>query len=161
MIGCYRGLQANRQQQARQLRLLLVLLLGLLLAPGLQAQAVDPLPFKNAAEQARYQRLTAQLRCLVCQNENLADSNASLARDLRHQVFAQLQAGSSDAQIKQYMVDRYSDFVLYDPPVKRGTWLLWFGPALMLVAGAVVVAHTVRQRARAGTPVAPRPEDDW
>ncbi|TKA14709.1 cytochrome c-type biogenesis protein [Xanthomonas euvesicatoria] len=147
--------------QGRRVRLLLVLLLGMLLAPSLAAQAVDPLPFKNRSEEARYQRLTAQLRCLVCQNENLADSNASLARDLRHQVFAQLQAGKSDAQIKQYMVDRYSDFVLYDPPVTRGTWLLWFGPALMLLAGAGVVIHTVRTRARAGTPVAPQVEDQW
>ncbi|MCF5919301.1 cytochrome c-type biogenesis protein, partial [Xanthomonas perforans] len=70
-------------------------------------------------------------------------------------------AGKSGAQIKQYMVDRYSDFVLYDPPVTRGTWLLWFGPALMLLAGAGVVIHTVRTRARAGTPVAPQVEDQW
>uniref|UniRef100_UPI003F7E5ECC cytochrome c-type biogenesis protein n=1 Tax=Xanthomonas sp. 0924 TaxID=2835534 RepID=UPI003F7E5ECC len=150
-----------RRMQGRQLRLLLVLLPGVLLAPPLAAQAVDPLPFKNRSDEARYQRLTAQLRCLVCQNENLADSNAELARDLRHQVFAQLQAGRSDAQIKQYMVDRYSDFVLYDPPVKRGTWLLWFGPLLLLGAGAGVVIHTVRKRARAGTPVAPQPEEEW
>ncbi len=143
------------------MRLLLILLLGMLLAPSLSAQAVDPLPFKNPAEEARFQRLTAQLRCLVCQNENLADSNASLARDLRHQVFAQLQAGRSNAQIKQYMVERYSDFVLYDPPVKRGTWLLWFGPLLLLGAGAGMVIHTVRRRARLGTPAAPQAEDEW
>ena len=142
-------------------RLLLALLLGMLLAPPLAAQAVDPLPFKDRNEETRFQHLTAQLRCLVCQNENLADSNADLARDLRHQVFAQLQAGRSDAQIKQYMVERYSDFVLYDPPVKRGTWLLWFGPLLMLGAGAAVVLNTVRKRARAGTPVAPQTEEDW
>ncbi|MCC4604307.1 cytochrome c-type biogenesis protein CcmH [Xanthomonas campestris pv. badrii] len=161
MIPGYRRLQAHRRRQARQLRLLLVLLLGVLLAPCVQAQAVDPLPFKDRSEEARYQRLTAQLRCLVCQNENLADSNASLARDLRHQVFAQVQAGRSDAQIKQYMVERYSDFVLYDPPVKRGTWLLWFGPLLMLGAGAGVVIHTVRKRARVGTPAAPQAEEEW
>lgn len=143
------------------MRLLLILLLGMLIAPALSAQAVDPLPFKNPTEEARFQRLTAQLRCLVCQNENLADSNASLARDLRHQVFAQLQAGRSDAQIKQYMVERYSDFVLYDPPVKRGTWLLWFGPLLLLGAGAGMVVHTVRRRARLGTPAAPQAEDEW
>ena len=145
----------------RTARLLLALLLGMLLAPPLAPQAVDPLLFKYRYEETRIQRLTAQLRCLVCQNENLADSNADLARDLRHQVFAQLQAGRSDAQIKQYMVERYSDFVLYDPPVKRGTWLLWFGPLLMLGAGAAVVLHTVRKRARAGTPVAPQTEEDW
>ena len=81
----------------------------------LLAQAIDPLPFKDHAEEVRFQQLTRELRCLVCQNENLADSNADLARDLRHEVFDQMQAGKSDAQIKQYLVDRYSDFVLYDP----------------------------------------------
>ncbi|WOS42828.1 cytochrome c-type biogenesis protein [Xanthomonas rydalmerensis] len=113
------------------------------------AQAVDPLPFKDRAQEQRFQQLTAQLRCLVCQNENLADSDATLARDLRHQVFAQLQAGRSDAQIKQYMVDRYSAFVLYDPPLAPGTWLLWFGPALLLLGGAAMVLATLRQRRRA------------
>jgi cytochrome c-type biogenesis protein CcmH len=146
-------------------RLLLSLLLlgGLLsLAAPLAAQAIDPLPFKDHAQEVRFQQLTAQLRCMVCQNENLADSNADLARDLRHQVFAQMQHGKSDDQIKQYMVDRYSDFVLYDPPVKPGTWLLWFGPLLILVAGAAVVGATVRKRSRAGTPVAPPDTgDDW
>ncbi|MXV07354.1 MULTISPECIES: cytochrome c-type biogenesis protein [unclassified Xanthomonas] len=113
------------------------------------AQAVDPLPFKDRAQEQRFQQLTAQLRCLVCQNEKLADSDATLARDLRHQVFAQLQAGRSDAQIKQYMVDRYSAFVLYDPPLAPGTWLLWFGPALLLLGGAAMVLATLRQRRRA------------
>ncbi|WAT16466.1 cytochrome c-type biogenesis protein [Xanthomonas fragariae] len=141
----------------RQLRLIVLLLLGVLLAPPLAAQALAPLPFKNRSDAARYQRLTAQPRCLVCQNENMADSNAELARDLHHQVFAQLQAGKSDTQIKQYMVDRYSDFVLYDPPVKR----VWFVPLLVLGAGAGVVIHTVRKRACAGMPVAPQAEEQW
>ncbi|AOD14794.1 cytochrome c-type biogenesis protein [Xanthomonas fragariae] len=145
----------------RQLRLIVLLLLGVLFAPPLAAQAVAQLPFKNRSDEARYQRLTVQPRCLVCQNENLADSKAEPSRDLRHQVFAQLQAGNSDTQIKQYMVDRYSDFVLYDPPVKRGTWLLWFGPLLVLGAGAGVVIHTGRKRACAGTPVAPQAEEQW
>ncbi|WP_425510109.1 cytochrome c-type biogenesis protein [Xanthomonas indica] len=113
------------------------------------AQAVDPLPFKDRVQEQRFQHLTAQLRCLVCQNENLADSDATLARDLRHQVFAQLKAGRSDAQIKQYMVDRYSAFVLYDPPLAPGTWLLWFGPALLLLGGAGMVVATLRHRRRA------------
>ncbi|MEI7037985.1 cytochrome c-type biogenesis protein [Fulvimonas yonginensis] len=133
-------------------RALLQLLLALLVAlPGLvAAQAIDPLPFKDHAQEVRFQNLTRQLRCLVCQNENLADSNADLARDLRHEVFGLMQQGKSDEQIKQYLVDRYSDFVLYDPPVKPSTWLLWFGPGLLLLAGAAVVAVTVRRRSRAG-----------
>lgn len=135
------------------------------------AQAIEPLPFKNHAEELRFQHLTTQLRCLVCQNENLADSNADLARDLRHEVFGLMQQGKSDDAIKQYLVDRYSDFVLYDPPVKPGTWLLWFGPGLLLLAGALVVVVTVRKRrsdttdARLGGPTASAERmdegDDW
>lgn len=125
----------------------------LLMCGTLAAQAIDPLPFKDHAEEVRFQKLTGELRCLVCQNENLADSNADLARDLRHEVFEQMQGGKSDAQIKQYLVDRYSDFVLYDPPVKASTLLLWFGPLVILLAGAGVVVFTVRKRSRAGTPI--------
>jgi cytochrome c-type biogenesis protein CcmH len=148
-------------------------LLALMLAFGAIAPvfAIDPLPFKDHAEEIRFQNLTRELRCLVCQNENLADSNADLARDLRHEVFQLMQSGKSDAEIKQYLVDRYSDFVLYDPPVKPGTWLLWFGPGLVLIAGAVVVAVNVRRRSRADAPAGNVPaaagtaptdnEDDW
>jgi cytochrome c-type biogenesis protein CcmH len=131
-----------------------IVLVALLLVCGtLAAQAIDPLPFKDHAEEVRFQKLTSELRCLVCQNENLADSNADLARDLRHEVFEQMQSGKTDAQIKQYLVDRYSDFVLYDPPVKASTLLLWFGPLVILLAGAGVVVFTVRKRSRTGTPI--------
>jgi cytochrome c-type biogenesis protein CcmH len=129
------------------LRMLLVLLLAFSGVAG--AQAIDPLPFKDHAQEVRFQNLTRQLRCLVCQNENLADSNADLARDLRHEVFGLMQQGKTDDQIKQYLVDRYSDFVLYDPPVKPATWLLWFGPGLFLLMGAAVVLVTIRRRGRA------------
>ena len=147
----------------------LLLSLGLLCAGAAVSQAIDPLPFKNHAEELRFQHLTTQLRCLVCQNENLADSNAELARDLRHEVFGLMQQGKSDDQIKQYLVDRYSDFVLYDPPVEPGTWLLWFGPGLLLLAGASAMVVTVRRR-RAETADANDPattagrmdeRDDW
>ena len=136
----------------------------------LAAQAIDPLPFKDHAEETRFQHLTRELRCLVCQNENLADSNADLARDLRHQVFELMRQGKSDAEIKQYLVDRYSDFVLYDPPVQGSTLLLWFGPLAILLAGAAVVVVTIRRRSRAQAPAAnagtndrsPNDEgDDW
>jgi cytochrome c-type biogenesis protein CcmH len=126
------------------------------------AQAIDPLPFHDHAEELRFQHLTGELRCLVCQDENLADSNADFARDLRHKVFELMQQGKSDAQIKQYLVDRYSEFVLYDPPVSHRTWLLWFGPLLILVAGGVAVANTIRKRARAGAPATSIEDgDDW
>lgn len=132
------------------------LLLSLALAPV--ARAVDPLPFSSPAQEARFRQLASQLRCLVCQNETLADSDATLARDLRREVFAQIQAGRSDAQIKRYMVERYSDFVLYDPPLKPATWLLWFGPWLILLAGLAAVVAFVRRRRPAGTAEA---EGEW
>ncbi|MFC3653932.1 cytochrome c-type biogenesis protein [Dyella humi] len=126
------------------------------------AQAIDPLPFRDHTEELRFQHLTSELRCLVCQDENLADSNADFARDLRHKVFELMQQGKSDAEIKQYLVDRYSDFVLYDPPVNHRTWLLWFGPLLILIAGGFVVVNTIRKRSRAGAPNAPAENgDDW
>lgn len=126
------------------------------------AQAIEPLPFKDHAQELRFQHLTAELRCPMCQNETLADSNAPIAHDLRHQVFKLMQQGKNNAQIKQYLVDRYSDYVLYDPPVKPDTWLLWFGPLAILLVGAVVVVATIRKRSRAGTPVAPIDHgDDW
>jgi cytochrome c-type biogenesis protein CcmH len=135
----------------------LLLVLALCVTPPLAAQAIDPLPFKDRNEEIRFQQLAAQLRCLVCQNETLADSNAGLAHDLRQQVFSQIQAGRSDEQIKRYMVDRYSDFVLYDPPLKPGTWLLWFGPWLLLLAGLATVAITVRKRRHA----AAADQEEW
>jgi cytochrome c-type biogenesis protein CcmH len=127
---------------------------------------VDPLPFKDRAEELRFQNLTKQLRCLVCQNESLNDSSAPLAADLRRDVFEQMQAGKNDDEIKHWLTARYSDFVLYDPPLRSGTWLLWFGPLLVLAAGGVAIFTTVRRRARATTASsAARPasdvEDDW
>ena len=130
--------------------------------------AVDPLPFKDRAEELRFQNLTKQLRCLVCQNESLNDSSAPLAADLRRDVFEQMQAGKSDAEIKQWLTARYSDFVLYDPPLRGGTWLLWFGPLLVLFGGGAAILAIVRRRARAATAATAataRPasdlEDDW
>ena len=125
------------------LRSLLFALLLMFVGAAL-AQAIEPLPFKDHAEEVRYQHLTAQLRCPMCQNETLADSNAPIARDLRNQIFQLMQHGQTDAQIKQYLVDRYSEFVLYDPPVARNTWLLWFGPLVILLVGAAAVVATIR-----------------
>ena len=112
------------------------------------AHAVDPLPFKDRAQEVRFQHLAKQLRCLVCQNQDLADSDADLAKDLRKQVFDMMQSGKSDDEIKQYLVARYNDFVLYDPPLKPGTWLLWFAPFALVAVGAVVVVRILRGRAK-------------
>jgi len=141
----------RRRMRARAPSILFALVLAFVaFACVLPAHAaVDPLPFRDRAEEVRFQNLTRQLRCLVCQNESLNDSAAPLAADLRRDVFEQMRAGRSDAEIKAWLTARYSDFVLYDPPLRAGTWLLWFGPLLIVLAGAVAIARVVRRRARA------------
>jgi cytochrome c-type biogenesis protein CcmH len=108
------------------------------------------MPFASHAQELRFQHLTHQLRCPMCQNETLADSNAPITRDLRNQIFQMMQQGKSDEQIKQYLVARYSGYVLYDPPLSPATWLLWFGPLLILLGGAGVVWMAIRKRDRGG-----------
>ena len=121
--------------------------LYLLLAFG-TAHAIDSEPpFSDPALQARYTQLTHELRCLVCQDETIADSNADLAADFRRQIHAMVAAGKSEADIKAYMVQRYGDFVLYKPPVQSSTALLWVGPFILLLIGLGVVALVVRRRA--------------
>lgn len=137
-------------------------LLGALLCAPLALHAIEVLEFRDRAEEQRFQNLARQLRCLVCQNESLADSSADLAKDLRQEVFDQMRQGKTDAQIKDYLTARYSDFVLYNPPVRAGTLLLWFGPLLVLVIGGAVVARIVRRRASAaGEHPAPSSGDEW
>jgi len=104
--------------------------------------------FQDPAEQARYERLIRDLRCLVCRSESIADSNATLAADLRREVESQIRAGHTDAEIYKFMTERYGDFVLMQPPVVPRTWLLWSAPALFLAGGLVVVLVVVRRRAR-------------
>nr|WP_295377152.1 cytochrome c-type biogenesis protein [Pseudoxanthomonas sp.] len=126
--------------------LLLALLLGL--AGPVFAQASDPTPlqFRDDAEETRFHRLTAELRCVMCQNQSLADSNAQIAHDLRREVLDLMRQGRSDPEIKRFLVDRYGEFVLYKPEVSPGTWLLWFGPAVLVLAGGVIVLRIVRRR---------------
>jgi cytochrome c-type biogenesis protein CcmH len=148
------------------MRLLLQMLFAALLtfAGVAHAQAIEPMPFKDHAQELRFQHLTHQLRCPMCQNETLADSNAPIARDLRNQIFQMMQQGRSDEEIKQYLVARYSRFVLYDPPLTPGTWLLWFGPLLILLGGAGVVLVAIRKRSRTGSTATEAPTDngdDW
>ncbi|HET9032376.1 MAG TPA: cytochrome c-type biogenesis protein [Dokdonella sp.] len=127
------------------------------------ASAIDVLPFKDHAEEQRFQNLTRQLRCLVCQNESLADSSADLAKDLRLEVFEQMQQGKNDDEIKKYLTARYSDFVLYNPPLRGSTALLWFAPLILLLIGSFVVYRIVRRRAAVprNQPPAASSEDDW
>ena len=95
-------------------------------------------------------RLASELRCLVCQNQTLADSHADLAVDLREQLRTMVKRGDSDEQIMAYMTARYGDFVLYRPPVKASTWLLWFGPGALLLGGLAVLVAIIRKRQRLG-----------
>ncbi len=126
------------------------------------AFAVDSEPaLPNAALQRRYEDLTHQLRCLVCQDETIADSTASLAAEFRAMVHDQLLEGRSDAQIKAYMVARYGDYILLRPPVKPLTWLLWAGPFLLLLAGALLVVRIARRHARLPDALVPLQDTDW
>jgi cytochrome c-type biogenesis protein CcmH len=129
------------------------LIFALLLSTTSWAQATVEAPpsFRNDGEEQRFRDLTSQLRCVMCQNQSLADSNAQIAHDLRIEILRMIREGKSDAQIKQFLVERYTDFVLYQPEVKPMTWALWFGPALLLLVGAGVVVVVVRRHG-AGLP---------
>jgi cytochrome c-type biogenesis protein CcmH len=105
--------------------------------------------FATAEQEALFNKLSDELRCLVCQNQAISDSNADLAKDLRDEIYTMLQQGQSEDQIVEFMVARYGDFVLYRPPVKPVTWLLWFGPALALIVGFFVVMRIVNKQKQA------------
>jgi cytochrome c-type biogenesis protein CcmH len=145
-----------------------LLLGGLLAAAALlpaiaSAQVVSdptPLHYRDAAEEARFHALAAELRCVQCQNQSLADSNAQIAHDLRREVLTLMQQGHDDAQIKQFLVDRYGAFVLYRPPMDARNSLLWFGPAVLLLGGAGVLVWVVRRRSRQLQPM-DNSEERW
>lgn len=106
----------------------------------------------DAAQEAQYKALLPDLRCLVCQNESLADSTAPLAQDLKYEVRGLVAQGRSDAEIKKYLTDRYGDFVLFRPPFDPRTLLLWLGPALLVLLGLAVLALQLRRARRAVPP---------
>lgn len=112
-------------------------------------------PMADAQEQARYERMIREIRCLVCQNEPIADSNAPLAADLRREVRERIEAGETDAEILSFLTARYGDFVLYRPPFTPRTWLLWLAPGLLLLIGGWVFWRVIN--ARAGKPI----DRDW
>jgi cytochrome c-type biogenesis protein CcmH len=124
-----------------------LLALSILIFAG-QLAAKEPLIFMNPEQEVRYNELILELRCLVCQNQNLADSDAPLAQDLRKEIYDMMQAGRSNEEIKTFLVDRYGDFVLYKPPIKANTLALWLAPAVLLLLGGVVVVFIVRKRTR-------------
>src|SRR2546427_4606180 len=122
---------------------ILILVLISLTVPALAKEAK---PVEDPQIEQRMQALTQQLRCLVCQNETLADSQADLAEDLRRQIREQMKAGKSDQEIIAFLTQRYGDFVLYNPPVKSTTYLLWFGPFVLLLAGIAVLYRYLARR---------------
>jgi len=128
---------------------LLAVILAVCLSAGVPAHALDANgQLEDPVLQARYERITKDLRCLVCQNESIADSNVELASDLRRQVREMLSAGKSDDAIFDFMTDRYGEFVRFNPPLEPKTLLIWGAPFLVLVLGVVIIFRIVRRRSR-------------
>lgn len=123
-------------------------LLSLLLAGSAVAVTFEPLEFRSEEERALYLDLVAELRCLVCQNQNLAESDAELAGDLRAEVYRLIGEGAGEDEIVAFMVDRYGDFVLYRPPLKPETLLLWAGPFVLALGGMSMLVFHLRRRDR-------------
>ena len=150
-----KGALAARASSAALLAALLAAVLGAVLAAAsapARAQAPRALDdygqLQDPALQARFEHITAQLRCLVCQNESIADSNVELASDLRRQVREMLVAGQSDDAIFKFMTDRYGEFVRFNPPLETKTLFIWGAPFVMLLLGVLIVYRIVRQRSR-------------
>ena len=125
-------------------RFTFTILASICFATGLIAQVARPI--EDPAIEQRMKHLTKELRCLVCQNETLADSQAPLAEDLRREIREQIKAGKTDQEILAYATQRYGDFVLYNPPVKATTYLLWFGPFVLLIGGTAFLYRYVKRR---------------
>jgi cytochrome c-type biogenesis protein CcmH len=128
---------------------LFIFVLTLVISVSAMAQVSpppEPLVFASQEQEERFNVLTQELRCTVCQNQNLADSDATLAHDLRRKVHEMLLAGKTNDEIKRYMVDRYGDFVLYRPPVQQNTYLLWLAPLVLLLVGALVLRSSIKKR---------------
>jgi len=115
------------------------MLIFLMMLTGSNLYAADkPAEFNNPILKERYYSLLEEIRCLVCQNQTLADSHADLAQDLRNEIYKMVIAGEQDEQIIQFLVERYGDFILFRPPLKENTWLLWFGPFLLLITALII-----------------------
>jgi len=129
------------------------ILVMVLFSVSAMVQAADvPFEFKTPEQEQRYKDLTEQLRCLVCQNQSLADSHAELAQDLRNEVYRMIVQGQSDKEIVDFLVTRYGDYVLFRPPLKTGTVLLWAGPFLMLIGALLIVFRYTQKNRRQTTP---------
>lgn len=128
-------------------------LLSLLVLMGAMTYAnVNIYAFDNKVDETRFNALITDLRCPKCQNQNLADSDAPLAQDLKDRVYSMINDGRSDSEIMTFMVDRYGDFVLYTPPIKPLTWFLWFGPIIILM-GVLIIIFARRRKPHTETPI--------
>jgi cytochrome c-type biogenesis protein CcmH len=131
-----------------------ILLAGLLtVAAAASAYTLEEFRFDSPAQEEQFRDLIGKLRCLVCQNESLAGSQAELAQDLRNEVYRMMRAGQSEDEILTFLVDRYGDFVLYDPPLKPSTYVLWFGPFVIIGVAAYFMLRAVMRRK-------PAPDED-
>jgi cytochrome c-type biogenesis protein CcmH len=133
----------------RRLPLVLTLCLLLCSIPAQASVTLESFTFAGANEEQRFKDLIEELRCLVCQNQSLIDSDAELAHDLRAEVYGMMKEGKSDAQIIDFLVTRYGDFVLYSPPVKPSTWLIWFGPFVLLLIALLLLMRSLRRHQQA------------
>jgi cytochrome c-type biogenesis protein CcmH len=122
-----------------------LIILGVFIISGVNAADI-PFHFDNEADAEQYYSLTHELRCMVCQNQSLADSNADLAQDLRNEVYRMVKEGQTSEQIITYLVDRYGDFVLYRPPLKATTYLLWFGPFIIFLLTIALLIRVIHKR---------------
>ena len=125
------------------------LVLSLVLASWVSSANIEVYQFDDPAQERTYKDLVEELRCLVCQNQSIAESNAELAQDMRRKTYELVKSGKTKSEIRAFMAERYGDFMLYSPPLKPMTWLLWFGPALALILGFLVVVRLVKRQRQA------------
>lgn len=133
----------------KKITLTLLLIGALTVSLGVVAAPIETFKFESAETEKVFHKLSEELRCLVCQNQNVAESNADLAKDLRLEIYTMLSAGKSEDEIVDFMVQRYGDYVLYRPPFKPMTWLLWFAPVIIFVFGLIYVVRLMKSQSSA------------
>ena len=138
-----------------------IILSALLLLLTGHSLAIEPIEFRDAQEEQRFRQLANELRCVMCQNQSLADSNAGIAIDLRRELIVLLREGKTDDEIKQHLVARYSDFILYQPPVKPSTWLLWFGPLFILATGLIWIVRILKNNKAVAADLTADKDHEW
>jgi cytochrome c-type biogenesis protein CcmH len=127
----------------------ILIALSLVITSWVSFANIEVYQFDDPAQEQIYKDLIAELRCLVCQNQSIAESNAELAQDMRRKTYELVKSGKTKSEIRAFMAERYGDFMLYSPPLKPMTLLLWFGPALALIVGFVVVIRIVKRQKQA------------